>query len=135
MSTYTERARKRRPYIEQVAQGLDDKTASEAPHLLRKLTANGKLVKAGTRINWNGIVKRAAVDLWDTAENTPDNSPTIWEDICYKQGFRIIPDTITAGLAFAKGEKGWWQDELYESLLSANVWTPAVNPAGWKKIT
>ena len=135
MSTYTERARKLRPYIEQAAQGLDDKTASEAPNLLKKLTANGKLVKAGTRINWNGVVKRAAVDLWDTAENTPDNSPTLWEDIGYRQGFRIIPDTITAGLAFAKGEKGWWQDELYESLLSANVWTPAVNPAGWKKIT
>ena len=80
-------------------------------------------------------MKRAAVDLWDTAENTPDNSPTLWEDIGYRQGFRIIPDTITAGLAFAKGEKGWWQDELYESLLSANVWTPAVYPAGWKKIT
>ena len=135
MRTYIERARKLRPCIEQAAQGLDDKTASEAPNLLRKLTANGKLVKAGTRINWNGIVKRAAVDLWDTAENTPDNSPTLWEDIGYRQGFRIIPDTITAGLAFAKGEKGWWQDELYESLLSANVWTPAVNPAGWKKIT
>lgn len=39
------------------------------------------------------------------------------------------------GLAFAKGEKGWWNDELYESLLAANVWTPAVNPDGWKKIT
>ena len=135
MSTYTERAHKLRPYIEQAAQGLDDKTASEAPNLLKKLTANGKLVKAGTRINWNGIVKRAAVDLWDTAENTPDNSPTLWEDIGYRQGFRIIPGTITAGLAFAKGEKGWWQDELYESLLSANVWTPAVNPSGWEKIT
>ena len=135
MSTYTERAHKLRPYIEQAAQGLDDKTASEAPNLLKKLTANGKLVKAGTRINWNGIVKRAAVDLWDTAENMPDNSPTLWEDIRYRQGFRIIPGTITAGLAFAKGEKGWWQDELYESLLSANVWTPAVNPSGWEKIT
>lgn len=40
-----------------------------------------------------------------------------------------------AGRAFAKGEKGWWNDELYESLLAANVWTPAVNPDGWKKIT
>lgn len=50
-------------------------------------------------------------------------------------GYRIIPETITAGLAFAKGEKGWWNDELYESLLAANVWTPAVNPDGWKKIT
>ena len=54
MSTYTERARKLRPYIEQAAQGLDDKTASEAPNLLRKLTANGKLVKAGTESTGTG---------------------------------------------------------------------------------
>lgn len=82
-----------------------------------------------------GTIKRAASDLWDTAQNTPDAAPALWEDIAYKQGFRIIPETITAGLAFSKGEKGWWQDELYESLLAANVWNPSVNPDGWKKIT
>ena len=68
-------------------------------------------------------------------ENPPAAAPPLWEDIQYRQGYRIIPETITAGLAFAKGEKGWWNDELYESLLAANVWTPAVNPDGWKKIT
>ena len=77
----------------------------------------------------------AAVDLWDNEANTPDAAPAIWEDIAYKHGFRLIPETITAGLAFSKGEKGWWQDELYESLLAANVWNPSVNPDGWKKIT
>ena len=87
------------------------------------------------RINWGGTIKRAASDLWDTAQNTPDAAPALWEDIAYKQGYRIIPETITAGLAFAKGEKGWWQTELYESLLDANVWTPSVHPDGWKKIT
>lgn len=49
-------------------------------------------------------------------------------------GYRLIPETITATLAFAKGERGWWNDELYESLLDANVYTPSVNPDGWKKI-
>lgn len=96
---------------------------------------DGSLVKSGTRICWQGGIKRAAVDIWDTAENTPDAAPNLWEDIQYKQGYRLIPETITATLAFAKGERGWWQDELYESLLAANVYTPSVNPDGWKKIT
>lgn len=96
---------------------------------------DGRASKSGTRICWQGGIKRAAVDLWDTAENTPDAAKNLWEDIQYKQGYRLIPETITAGLAFSKGEKGWWKDELYESLLAANVWTPAVNPDGWKKIT
>lgn len=135
MSTYTERARRLRPYITQAAQSLDDKTVSEAPGLLPTLTGDGSLIKSGTRINWRGQIKRASADLWDTEQNTPDAAPSLWEDIQYRQGYRIIPETITAAAAFAKGERGWWQDTLYESLLSANVWPPAVNPDGWKKIT
>lgn len=53
-------------------------------------------------------LKRAAVDLWDNEANTPDAAPTLWEDIDYRDGIRVIPETITVGLAFAKGEKGWW---------------------------
>lgn len=135
MSTYTERARALRPYIVKSAASLTDADASLAPELFTRLTGSGSLVKAGMRINWGGTIKRAASDLWDTAQNTPDAAPALWEDIAYKQGFRIIPETITAGLAFSKGEKGWWQDELYESLLAANVWNPSINPDGWKKIT
>ena len=135
MSSYTERARKLRPYIEQAAAELDDKTISEAPGLLGQLTGSGSLIKAGTRINWHGKIKRAASDLWDTAQNTPDETQALWEDIQYRLGVRIIPETITAGLAFAKGERGWWGEALYESLLDANVWTPEGYPTGWKKIT
>lgn len=105
MSTYTERARALRPYIVKSAASLTDADASLAPELFTRLTGSGSLVKAGTRINWGGTIKRAASDLWDTAQNTPDAAPALWEDIAYKQGFRIIPETITAGLAFSKGEK------------------------------
>lgn len=90
------------------------------------------LVKAGARINWNGVLKRAAADLWDTAENNPDNAPGLWEDIAYKNGFRIIPEVITSGLAFALDEKGWWNGKLYRSTISANIHTPEQYPAGWE---
>jgi hypothetical protein len=121
-----------RSIVEQAAVSLDDKTASEAASLFPRLKGDGSLVKAGTRINWHGTVKKAAVDLWDTAENTPDNAPSLWEDIAYREGIRIIPDTITAATAFAKGEQGWWKDTLYTSLLDANVHTPKQHPAGWE---
>ena len=123
-----------RAIIEQASASLDDKTASEAAMLSPKLKHDGSLIKAGTRINWNGTLKRAAVDLWDTEENNPDNAPALWEDIAYRQGIRIIPDVITAGMAFAKGERGWWGDALYESLTDANVYTPDTWPDGWVRI-
>ena len=125
-------ALKLRAIVEQAAVSLDDKTASEAATLFPRLKQDGALIAAGTRINYNGTVKRAAVDLWDTAENAPDVAPALWEDLAYKDGIRIIPKAITVGTAFAKDELGWWGEELYRSLLDANVWTPEANAAGWE---
>ena len=130
--TLIEKARKMRSAMETAAVSLDDATASTAPEMFPRLKGDGSLVKAGTRICLGGKLKRAAVDLWDTPENTPDAAPTLWEDVLYRDGIRIIPDTITAGLAFAKGERGWWGDVLYASTIDANVWTPEAYPAGWE---
>lgn len=126
-----ERARLQRRNIVFGSDSLDDKTASETPELFDKLNENGDLVPVGTRINWNGSLKRASVDLWDTAENNPDNAPTLWEDIEYKNGIRIIPEVITVGTKFNKDELGWWQDTLYKSLIDNNVWNPTQYPDGW----
>lgn len=135
MAITLERARQLRAMIEAAAGNLTDADASTAAELFPRLKQDGSLVSAGTRINWNGTVKRAAVDLWDRTENNPENAPTLWEDIGYRDGIRIIPETITAGLAFTKDELGWWGDTLYKSLLDANVWTPEQNASGWEKVT
>ena len=129
-----DKARLQRQNILIGSSSLDDKTASETPELFGKLNENGELVKAGTRINWNGTLKRASVDLWDTKENNPDNAPTLWEDIEYKNGIRIIPEVITVGTAFSKDEFGYWNDTLYKSLIDNNVWTPETNPSGWELV-
>ena len=130
--TLIEKARKMRAAMETAAVSLDDATASTAPELFPRLKGDGSLVKSGTRIYWGGTLKRAAADLWDNAENTPDAAPTLWEEVLYRDGIRIIPETITVGLAFAKGERGWWGDKLYKSKLAANVYTPEQYPAGWE---
>ena len=133
--TLVELALKLRPIIEQASASLDDKTASTASTLFPRLKQDGSLVRSGTRINWNGELKRAAVDLWDTQENDPDHAPTLWEDIDYKDGYRIIPETITAGTAFALDECGWWNGVLYRSKLAANTYTPDQYPRGWELVT
>ena len=135
MAITLERARQLRAMIEAAAGNLTDADASTAAELFPRLKQDGSLVSAGTRINWGGKVKRAAVDLWDRTENNPDNAPTLWEDLAYRDGIRIIPETITAGTAFAKNELGWWGDTLYKSLLDANVWTPEQYSAGWEAVT
>ena len=123
-----------RSIVEKASASLDDKIASAAATLFPRLKADGSLVSTGTRINWNGTIKKASADLWDTAENNPDNAPSLWENIQYKDGYRIIPDTLTVTTAFAKDECGWWDGVLYRSLNDANVYTPAVYPQGWEKV-
>ena len=132
--TYIEKARKLRPIIEQATESLDDKDASESVELFPHLKGNGSLIKAGTRINWNGVLKQAAVDLWDTDDNTPDNAQTLWADIAYREGIRVIPETITAAQAFALDELGWWDGHIYRSTIAANVYTPDQYAAGWELV-
>lgn len=123
------------PYIEMLTANLDDAVASTVIPLYPTMKYSGALVKAGTRINWNGMLKRAAVDLWDAEHNDPDHAPTLWEDIQYRDGYRIIPDVITVGLAFSAGERGWWGNVLMESIPDNNVYTPEEYAANWREVT
>ena len=132
--TYIEQARKLRPIIEQATESLDDKDASESVELFPHLKGDGSLIKAGTRINWNGVLKQAAVDLWDTDDNTPDNAQTLWTDIAYREGIRVIPKTITAAQAFALDELGWWDGHIYRSTIAATVYTPDQYATGWEMV-
>lgn len=129
---HIEKARKLRKVIEGAMVSVDDKTSSEAVELLPTLKYDGSLIKAGTRINYNGTIKKATVNLWDTEANNPDNAPTLWENIGYKDGYRFIPEVITVTSAFSKGEVGWWKGELYKSLVDNNVYTPEQYSRNWE---
>lgn len=121
-----------RAAILQSAPSLNDVAASTAPSMFPRLKEDGNLIYAGTRINWNGTIKKAAVDLWDVEANNPDNAPDLWADIDYREGIRIIPETITTSLAFSEGELGWWGDVIYRSKVDANVYTPAQYADNWE---
>lgn len=114
---------------------VDDATASRMVEFYPTLKQDGSLIKANSRINWNGTLKRAAVDLWDTEENNPDKAPELWEDIEYRNGIRVIPSAIPATDPFKLGDYGWWGNDLYQSAYEGdNVWTPEGYPAAWTKI-
>lgn len=119
--------------IVKLRESATDAQASLTVSVYPTLKQDGSLIKSGTRINHNGMIIRAAVDLYDTETNSPENAPTLWEALNYKDGYRIIPEVITVGTAFSKGELGWWNDELYESLVNSNVYTPDQYAPNWSK--
>lgn len=132
--TLIEYARQLRAVIEEMTASASDAVVSKAPAACPKLKQDGSLVHAGTKINWNGTVKKAGSDLWDTEANNPDNAPNLWEDLLYKDGYRIIPETITVTGAFSNGEKGWWKGQLWESTVNNNVYNPDQYPRNWRLI-
>lgn len=111
-----------------------DATASEAVYTYPTMKYTGEAIQAGTRIRWGKIVKVAAVTLWDRLDNDPEHAPELWEDLEYRDGIRIIPEVITVAKAFSEGEKGWWRDEVYVSLVNVNVYTPEQYAQNWQKL-
>lgn len=124
-----------RSLIMQGSASLTDAQVSTAPEILPRMKYDGTAIKSGTRIYWNGAIKRAASGLWDREDQNPDNAPTLWEDVLYRDGIRIIPNQITVGLAFSENELGWWGDTLYRSLHDNNVYTPSEYPDWWEAVS
>ena len=127
-----EEARAWRAQLDKALPAVPDKDASGCVDLYPTLKQGGKLIRAGTRINWGGWLKQATVDLWDTEANDPDHAPDLWVKILYKDGVRVIPDVISAAEAFDKDELGWWDGAIYKSLIAANVYTPDAYAQGWE---
>lgn len=124
-----------RALIEQATASLPDKEASEGALLFPRLKQDGSLVRAGTRINWGGTIKRAAVDLWDMKANSPDNAPSLWEDISYREGYRVLTGPITASNPVMVDEICWYHDCLYKNILGvASAYLPDEYPQGWEKV-
>jgi hypothetical protein len=71
-----------------------------------------------------------------TAEWTPESSPSLYEVLAYRKGYREIGNTISVGNPFSLGERGIdAKDIVWESVFEgANVYTPAQYAAYWKQI-
>ena len=130
-----ERARQFRKSGIAWAKDLPDNEASTVPSLYEGMKYDGSLIEAGTRIAWGDKLVKAAVDLWDREENNPDNAPTLWEELQYKDGVRIIPKQITVTSAFSQNEPGYWEEDesVYISKVNGNVFTPVEYPDNWTK--
>lgn len=120
--------------IEHGAASLSDKEVSVTPEILPRMRYTGKAIEAGTRINWKGKVKSAAVTLWDREDCDPDNAPTLWNNIPYRKGIRVIPEYIPTTDPFSEGEEGIDDnDVVWVSKYNNNTYTPKQYAANWTR--
>lgn len=128
-----------RKIIEQVMSGhsVDNKTAYEGRSLFPDTTDefwDGHLITTGTRLRVGDELYAAANDLWATIENKPNNAPTLWEKLIYRDGYRVLNGPISASNPVNPGEKCWENDVLYECISTVvNTYRPSEYMPNWKR--
>ena len=129
--TYTERARALRPYIEKAATSLTDADALESVELFPAWAA-GVDCKVDERLQYQGTLYRVVQAHTSQADWTPDQTPALFAVVSLDEWPEWVQPT-GAQDAYNKGDKVTFEGRHYISLIDANVYSPAVYPAGWEE--
>ena len=117
------------------ARAIPDRELATHPDLFPRLKGDGSLIEAGHHINWNGIIKRAANAMWDTVENDPDHAPTLWNDIEYREGLRVLTGPIPETNPVQVDEICWYKDEKWKNISGVpSTYLPDEYPTGWEVV-
>jgi hypothetical protein len=64
----------------------------------------------------------------------PDKTPALWKIVEETPSVQEWKQPTGAHDAYNIGDRVLFNGKTYESVINANVWSPAVYPAGWKEI-
>lgn len=129
--TYTERARKMRPYIEKAATNLTDEDALQAVSLFPQWVVEHAYV-VGERLQYKNVLYRVVQAHTSQADWTPDITPAMFVVVSLDEWPEFVQPT-GAHDAYNKGDKVTFEGKHYISLIDANVYSPTAYPAGWQE--
>ena len=129
--TYIERARALRHYIEKAAISLTDEDALQAVELFPQWVVEHAYV-VGERLQYNGVLYRVIQAHTSQADWTPDITPALFVVVSLDEWPEFVQPTGVHD-AYNKGDKVTFNGKHYISLIDANVYSPAVYPAGWQE--
>lgn len=98
--------------------------------------AAGVALAVDERVRSNNKLYRVLQAHTTQAGWEPENAPALFVEAAAAGEYREIKENMLPTEAFALGEIGWYQskDNLYKSLIDANVYTPDTYPSGWEKV-
>ena len=121
---------------------LTDAEASEVPTMFPawdKLLSEGRTFTADDvanrlRVQYGGKLYLVIQPHKVQADWTPEAAPSLYTEVKYRLGYRVIGEYITAEAAFSAGECGIDADGVvWESLVDNNVYTPVQYPGNWTR--
>lgn len=129
-------ARYLRSVIEQLSVNLDDEQAVEAVELFPAWKAEVTYA-IDDRVRYDGVLYKVLQAHTSQTDWTPDVAVSLFARVLIPDP-EIIPvwEQPTAENAYMTGDKVYYptaQDDVYQSLIDNNVWSPADYPQGWQK--
>ena len=130
-------ARHLRSVIEQLSVNLDDEQALETVELFPIWKAD-TVYTAGDRVRYNDVLYKVLQGHTSQASWAPDVAVSLFTRVLIPEP-SIIPvwEQPTSTNAYMTGDRVYYptaQDDVYESLIDNNVWSPTAYPQGWKVI-
>lgn len=133
-----DRARALRPIIERLATALEDEQALDAVELFPAWKTEVAYA-IDDRVRYEGVLYKV-LQAHTSQENwTPDTAVSLYVRVLIPDP-QVIPvwEQPSAGNAYMTGDKVYFptaEDDIYESTIDNNVWSPVAYPAGWNKLT
>jgi len=127
---------KYRELIEKGSASLPDADAIEAVGLF-PLWAVGVAYSVGERVQYDGKLYKVVQAHTSQADWAPPTVPALFTEVAKPGEIPVWKQPTGAQDAYNKGDKVYYPtkgDDIYESLIDANVWSPADYPQGWQKV-
>ena len=130
-------ARHLRSVIEQLSVNLDDEQAVEAVELFPAWKV-GTEYKTGDRVRYLDVLYKVLQNHTSQADWAPDTAVSLYTKVLIPDP-EVIPvwEQPSAENAYMKGDKVYFptaEDDVYQSKIDNNVWSPADYPQGWQKL-
>ena len=129
-------ARHLRSVIEQLSVNLDDEQALETVELFPIWKAD-TVYAVGDRVRYNDVLYKALQGHTSQADWTPDGAVSLFAKVLIPSKDIPVWEQPTSTNAYMTGDRVYYptaQDDVYESLIDNNVWSPTAYPQGWKVI-
>lgn len=98
------------------------------PEWVQPESTNGFMT--GDRVMHNGIIYISQIDnnVWE-----PGSDESLWMLESAEEANEIA--MWVEGATYTMGDKVFFEEKIYESLIDNNVWSPSSYPAGWSKLS
>ena len=133
-----EKAYQLRTWIEKAISAMEmtDAEALECVELYPRWVIN-KAYEIKDMVNYNNLLYRCvqahtSQDAW-----TPDVSVSLWDEVKINAdtGYDEWQQPTGAHDAYNTGDRVVYMEQIYESLIDGNTYSPDAYPAGWQLVT